>query len=583
MTFKIGASSSDGGSIPKKTLAELTTTYLARDNFPGKAFCIDATVNAYIESFPTQWRKQDGTVVSTDPALATSVQLSQKAVMVAAGGTRQLTAQVLPADASQLVSWKSSNPALISVSMSGQIKGEAAVLGDSVTIEVTTANGKKNSTIVSIGASTGVRRLVSSANRYMNRPTRPSDLANGAPLLDVATELVSRVPHRIGSADVNGLCLRVSNDYVWTTGVEGPANNLTIKHTSFEIPGIGSRQVLWDGSEGVVLQTKDRKHSVVVIRPGDFGLERFEVGTLFYVRGHAAVPAGGFYPTVETWGIGSFQCAAFDPTKNACTNIGGTGALTFTNAQTVGVYQPWTPVVTGFFEFGDPLVVLTGSDSIGAGAGDNGPTGRGLGFPERATMGNDWTTAYAACNITRPGGYVFNWANQPTLLDMVKLGNNLLDGILTNNFDDQPNLIDSGLNYLINQVKDSYVAIKASAVSGSGIRPFTIIRLKLMPRTKPPTGPLVTDQELHGPKWGPGGNVEQFHNIIKSYPLVDRFYVHDAFSRYTTDTADPNSNYWKEGKLSASDGTHPGYSVTGPVGADLRLVLDEFAALPVAA
>jgi hypothetical protein len=55
------------GVIPLVTLTELTTTHLAADNFPAMAYCTDLSVSDYVKSTGTQWKKFDGTVVSTDP------------------------------------------------------------------------------------------------------------------------------------------------------------------------------------------------------------------------------------------------------------------------------------------------------------------------------------------------------------------------------------------------------------------------------------------------------------------------------------------------------------------------------------
>jgi hypothetical protein len=499
MSLLIG--SGKGVDVPLATSAELKTTHLARDNFPGFAFCTDVAIADYVKSTGTQWKKWDGTVISTDP------------------GTVQ--------------------PA------------------------------------------TGIRRIVTSGERYMNRPTRPSDLNGGAALAGVETELVSRAFRRIAAGGANGITLRVANDYLWSGGIEGSANTLTIKKTFIEFPGVGIKQLLWDGTDGVVLQTKDFKHSVMILRPADLGLETFAPGTRFAVQAHAAVPAGGFYPTVETWSGDSFQCVAFDPTKNSCTSLGTEGELKFANTQTVSIYQLFTPLVTGYYESGDPLIVGTGGDSIEAGVGDQGPEGRGKGYTERATMGTDWTTAYAAINMTRPQGSGFNWANHPSLLDLAKLYNCHMDGILTNNFDDTANMPDSSLNYTLSLVTDSYAAIKAAAVTGPGVRGMTIVRLKLSPRTKVPTGNTLADQIVYGDKWAPGGNVEQFHAKIRVHPLVDYFYKYDQFCRYTTDESSPNAVFWKNGKASADDGTHQSYAVTGPTSVDLNAFLGTIAALPI--
>lgn len=67
--YEVSISPNGSTRIPSVTLAELSTTLLARDNFPGFAYCSDPTVMDYVKSTGTQWKKGDGTVVSSDPAL----------------------------------------------------------------------------------------------------------------------------------------------------------------------------------------------------------------------------------------------------------------------------------------------------------------------------------------------------------------------------------------------------------------------------------------------------------------------------------------------------------------------------------
>jgi hypothetical protein len=66
LSLIVGGNSS---KVPVVTLAQLTTTFLSRDNYPGFCFCSDSGVMDYLKSTATQWKKFDGTVVSTDPLL----------------------------------------------------------------------------------------------------------------------------------------------------------------------------------------------------------------------------------------------------------------------------------------------------------------------------------------------------------------------------------------------------------------------------------------------------------------------------------------------------------------------------------
>ena len=77
-------------------------------------------------------------VVVSEPK-PTSVSVSPSSVTLTEGGSRYLTATVYPSNASQSVSWSSSNSSVVSVSSSGKI---TAIKAGTATITATTSNGK---------------------------------------------------------------------------------------------------------------------------------------------------------------------------------------------------------------------------------------------------------------------------------------------------------------------------------------------------------------------------------------------------------------------------------------------------------
>ncbi len=80
----------------------------------------------------------------------TRVSVSPAFVTLTEGQSRYLTATVYPSDASQSVSWSSSNSSVVSVSNSGKI---TAVKAGNATITATTSNGKKGTCAVTCEAS----------------------------------------------------------------------------------------------------------------------------------------------------------------------------------------------------------------------------------------------------------------------------------------------------------------------------------------------------------------------------------------------------------------------------------------------
>ena len=77
-------------------------------------------------------------VVVSEPK-PTSVSVAPSSVTLTEGGSRYLTATVYPSNASQSVSWSSSNSSVVSVSSSGKI---TAIKAGTATITATTSNGK---------------------------------------------------------------------------------------------------------------------------------------------------------------------------------------------------------------------------------------------------------------------------------------------------------------------------------------------------------------------------------------------------------------------------------------------------------
>lgn len=103
-----------------------------------------------IVTFSTEFKVADGTTVQVTKVedegtvAVTGVTVTPQTTSVAVGATRQLTANVQPADASdRSVAWTSSDPTKFTISSSGLITGVAAGTG---TATVTTNDGAKTAT-----------------------------------------------------------------------------------------------------------------------------------------------------------------------------------------------------------------------------------------------------------------------------------------------------------------------------------------------------------------------------------------------------------------------------------------------------
>lgn len=105
-------------------------------------------------------------VVVSHPS-ATSVSVSPSSVILTEGQSKYLTATVYPSNASQSVSWSSSNSNVVSVTGSGKI---TAIKAGSATITATTSNGKTGACVVTCKSTIPDIEL-SDKNGYANIPS----------------------------------------------------------------------------------------------------------------------------------------------------------------------------------------------------------------------------------------------------------------------------------------------------------------------------------------------------------------------------------------------------------------------------
>lgn len=409
---------------------------------------------------------------------------------------------------------------------------------------------------------TGILRLASAANRYANY------------LLAVNPTYVlgncSRYKHKVGSGALSEIRLAAYNNILWAVSVDSPGNTLTIVDTFIEIPGKGTQRVTWGGLNGATLANGAYDLVSDALLPSAFGLTEFALGLEFFVRTQVTIPNTGSakLPIVTaldmTDGVGRY----FNSETVQCKDIGGTGNLFYTGP--VG-YPPgsWTPIVLGKFVAGDPNTWIGAGDSILSGVGDDGD-GAGTGFFSRALF----LASLAGLNCSRPGGYAWAWQDAPALAALAKYANGVVEEYGTNHFDNTANIPSSSVQYAVGLSRNIWDTCKSSASQAPGSKPFKVIRTKLLPRTNTPTGTGVEDQVVYGPKWDAGGNTDEFNASIEVDPLVDVFLSLDAISRASTTPGSANYYKWKQGSITATDGTHPNKQTHIDVAALLRAQIE---------
>ncbi len=471
------------GVIPQVTLAALTTTHLAANNFPAMAYCTDTSIQDYVKSTGTQWKKFDGTVVSTDPGA------------------------VLPP--------------------------------------------------------TGIVRFSSPLNRFLEYPLSP----NAAYVMSNC----SRYEQRIGSGDQIELGARANNNFLWLGDVENPGNTLTIVNMFMEVPGKTSQRITFGGAHGTTLTDGAFDVASDPILPAAFGLTVFPIGMQYFIRSEVTIPAGGRLCSIDTWDTNNIAGHVFDGSSIQCTNIAGSGDLTYTG-NVLYASQSWTPIMVGKFSLGDPKVVLGAGDSVLSGVGDSSD-GMGNGFFGRALCGSSWATSIAGCNASRSSGNAQAWQSSPALSALAKYANMLVEEYGTNSFDNTGNIASSGVQYTVGLSRFIWTTCKSGASQATGAAPFKVVRTKLFPRTGLPAGPLVTDQTVYGPKWDVSGNVDEFNTSVAADAAVDAFVSFDTLARASQTLGNASYYKWLNGINSTADGTHPAKSIHIAAAALLRAQL----------
>ena len=148
-TAEIGSKTGDS-FVARDFVEPGVTLYAIGDN------CIRFTANDPISAENDGHAYADVTLTLTVPE-ATSVTVDPSEAATIVGGTIQLTATVLPAGASQSVTWSTEDTDIVSVSDSGLVTG---LKGGEATVTATTENGKTgNVTITVSDAVVGQTRL----------------------------------------------------------------------------------------------------------------------------------------------------------------------------------------------------------------------------------------------------------------------------------------------------------------------------------------------------------------------------------------------------------------------------------------
>ena len=176
----------------------------------------------------TSWYPYFGAIVEMEPiVLATSVQLNQMTAEATVGGTLQLSATVLPSNATnKAVTWTTSNSSVATVDSNGLV---TAVAPGTATITATTTDGSN------LSASCAVNVVVPVTSISLDKTS--AELVKGNAMKLIVTVLPSNATNKvvtwsssnptIASVDDNGLVTALAAGFVTITTMTTDGSNLS--------------------------------------------------------------------------------------------------------------------------------------------------------------------------------------------------------------------------------------------------------------------------------------------------------------------------------------------------------------------
>lgn len=421
-------------------------------------------------------------------------------------------------------------------------------------------------------------RFVSACNRTANQVTL---VGSGS----YQTTMTQRYTHIIGSGDVSEIRPFVTNFTVGNSGVVNPGNTITIDDMFVEHPGLGiTVRVTFGGQNSITLANGEIGVEADPIYPSVFGLSSFARGLKLFERRTAHVPLSGVIGQMTRADSSTTLAYYYNPGATACTNLSGTGALTFSGTSpTVAYAMP--SIWVGRFVSGDPYVWLGNGDSILEGAGDTATGDSGGGYFSRALMGTVPGLELAGLNMGKPSGgasawsgsgYTYTWA----FYNLMKYASGAVCEYGTNNFDATAN--GNASNRLAGWVTEwgNMNFMRTFALNHPWLSPFKIVRCLLMPRCASAgfSDASVATQTLLGPKWDAGGDAELYNTqmaadvgVFRRSDLLFDPSPHVRASQSGKGT--PGSDWYFWAPNTCGDGTHPINNGHALCGGGLRTVL----------
>lgn len=421
-------------------------------------------------------------------------------------------------------------------------------------------------------------RFVSACNRTANQV---SLVGSGS----YQTTMASRVVHYIGSGDVSVIRLLMTNFTVGNSGVVNPGNTTTYNGVYLESLVSGTTvQFTFSAATSITLADGEPGVLSDPIYPSAFGLSSFAKGTRVAVRSELKVPLNGTIIQASQMDSADSLARYYNPGATACSNLSGTGALTYTGTAPTATYAP-PSILIGKFVSGDPRVWLGQGTSILDGSGDTVSGDSGVGFFSRAMMGlTPASTALACLNMGKPSGGGNAWVTAgytatTQFYNMLKYCNSVVLEYGTNNFDGTANGSQSNrtAQYIVEWGIENYNRIYANYAEGTAA--FKILHTLLMPRCQSAgfSDASPASQTVLGPKWDIGGDADlwnvQMTADVGAFNRTHYLFDPSSFTRIVPGNKS-DANFYKWVPNSTNDGTHPGATLAALYGSNLRAYID---------
>lgn len=416
-------------------------------------------------------------------------------------------------------------------------------------------------------------RAVSSFNRAASQI---SFAGSGA----FQTFVAARVIHRIGSGAVSEISVVVPNWSVANSGIQATGNTFDVMGMYLENLDTGvSVQVKFSGSATVTVADLTTIRSDP-IKASAFGLESFPINARLALREIRRLPLSGILPQITRIDSNASTCSYYDGSTVSCTNLSGTGPLTFSGS-TTPTFAP-SAMLVGKFVSGDPRTWIGIGDSILEGAGDSPGVDTGAGYFTRALRAGQ----LAGINMGKPSGGGTAWAGsgftyQPLFYDLQQYVSGAVCEYGTNNFDASANgnasnrtagyTVEWGLMNFLHQ----FMSVKP------GQSAFKIIRALLMPRCTSSgfSDATPAGQTVLGPKWDAGGDADLWNTQMAAdvgvFNRADYLFDPSPYTRASlSGRGTANADYYKWAAGTGSlDGTHPGTSCHTACGGGLSALM----------